>query len=93
MPYAKADDGVNLYYEEVGSGQTLIFVHEFAGDYRSWEYQMRYFARYFRCVTYSARGYLPSDVPEDPKHYSQERAVKDIISIMDHLGVDKAHIC
>jgi pimeloyl-ACP methyl ester carboxylesterase len=93
MPYAKTDDGINLYYEEVGSGQTLIFVHEFAGDWRSWEYQMRYFARYFRCVTYSARGYLPSDVPEDPKQYSQERAVKDIVAIMDHLGVEKAHIC
>jgi len=93
MPYAKTDDGVNLYYEEAGSGQTLIFVHEFAGDYRSWENQMRHFARYFRCVTYSARGYLPSDVPEDSKQYSQERAVKDIVAIMDHLQVEKAHIC
>jgi pimeloyl-ACP methyl ester carboxylesterase len=93
MPYAKTDDGVNLYYEEAGTGQTLIFVHEFAGDYRSWENQMRHFARYFRCVTYSARGYLPSDVPEDSKQYSQERAVKDILAIMDHLQVEKAHIC
>jgi pimeloyl-ACP methyl ester carboxylesterase len=68
-------------------------VHEFAGDYRSWENQMRHFARYFRCVTYSARGYLPSDVPEDTKMYSQERAVKDILAIMNHLQVEKAHIC
>ena len=42
----------------------VVFVHEFAGDYRTWEPQMRYFSRSHRCVTYSQRGYPPSDVPE-----------------------------
>ena len=51
MAFAKTDDGINLYYEEAGTGQPLIFVHEFAADYRSWEPQMRYFSRYFRCIT------------------------------------------
>ena len=36
MPYATADDGVKLYYEEVGSGTPIVFVHEFAADHRSW---------------------------------------------------------
>src|SRR4029079_19207505 len=43
MPHAKTEDGVRLYYEEAGSGTPLIFVHEFAGDHRSWEPQMRHF--------------------------------------------------
>ena len=43
MPYATTDDGVKLYYEEVGSGAPIVFVHEFAADHRSWEMQMRHF--------------------------------------------------
>src|SRR3546814_12370662 len=61
MPYATMDDGVKLYYESTGSGFPILFIHEFAGDYRSWEPQVRHFSRSYRCVTYSARGYPPSD--------------------------------
>jgi pimeloyl-ACP methyl ester carboxylesterase len=92
MPYATTNDGVELYYEEAGSGQAVIFVHEFAGDWRSWEPQMRFFSRYFRCITYSARGYLPSSVPEDPSSYSQARARDDVIAVLDHLKIDRAHV-
>lgn len=92
MPHAKADDGVNLYYEKTGSGEPIVFVHEFAGDYRSWEPQMRYFGRRYRCIAYNARGYPPSDVPEDSRMYSQDRAREDILVILDHCGFEKAHI-
>ena len=63
MPHATTDDGVRLYYEETGSGRPVIFVHEYAGDYRSWEPQMRHFGQRYRAITYNARGYPPSDVP------------------------------
>lgn len=92
MPFAKTDDGVNLYYEEVGSGTPIIFVHEFAADHRSWETQMRHFGQRYRCITYSARGYPPSDIPEKPSSYSQNRATDDIAAVMDHLKLDKAHV-
>ena len=78
MPHATTDDGVRLYYEETGSGTPVIFVHEFAGDYRSWEPQMRHFGQRYRAITYNARGYPPSDVPEDVAKYSQARAADDI---------------
>lgn len=92
MPYAMTDDGVNLYYEESGSGEVLVFVHEFAGDFRSWEPQVRFFSRRYRCVAYNARGYPPSDVPEDQSAYSQSRARDDVLAIIDHLDVEKAHV-
>ena len=60
------DDGVRLYYEETGSGTPIVFVHEFADDYRGYEGQLRYFGRRYRCVAYNARGYPPSDVPSRP---------------------------
>lgn len=92
MPHLTTDDGVRLYYEEAGSGAPVLFVHEFAGDYRSWEPQMRYFSRRYRCIAYNARGWPPSEVPEDPARYSQDRARDDVKAVLDALGIDKAHI-
>src|SRR5262245_5823224 len=92
MPTVSTDDGVELYYEEAGSGTPVIFVHEFSGDHRSWEPQLRHFARRYRCVAYNARGYPPSDVPENVESYSQERARDDIRSVLDALGIERAHI-
>ena len=92
MPHLTTDDGIKLYYEEVGSGIPIVFVHEFAGDLRSYEMQMRYFGQRYRCIAYNARGYPPSDVPNDGESYSQERARDDIRSVLDALKIDKAHI-
>jgi pimeloyl-ACP methyl ester carboxylesterase len=91
MRHLYTDDGVELYYEETGSGAPLIFVHEFGGDYRSFEPQVRYFSRAFRCITFNARGYPPSAVPFDVASYSQGRAVNDIRDVLDGLGIQKAH--
>jgi len=41
MPHLTTDDDVKLYYEEVGAGAPIVFVHEFAGDCSSWEHQLR----------------------------------------------------
>ena len=92
MPTIKAADGTTLYYEEVGAGTPIVFVHEFAGDYRTWEPQLRYFARQHRCVTYSQRGYPPSDVPADPVRYGQDIARDDVIAVMDALKIQQAHV-
>jgi pimeloyl-ACP methyl ester carboxylesterase len=92
MPAIATDDGVKLHYEEAGSGTPVVFVHEFAGDHRSWEPQMRFFARTFRCIAYSARGFPPSDVPEDGARYSQVHARDDVIAVLDHLKIERAHV-
>jgi pimeloyl-ACP methyl ester carboxylesterase len=93
MPHIKTSDGVSLYYEETGSGAPLIFLHEFGGHYLSWEPQVRYFSRRYRCITYAARGWLPSDVPDNVAMYSQARAADDCADLMKALGIDKAHLC
>ncbi|OGA94684.1 MAG: alpha/beta hydrolase [Betaproteobacteria bacterium RIFCSPLOWO2_12_FULL_66_14] len=92
MASTHASDGVKLYYEEAGAGTPIVFVHEFGGDHRSWEPQMRYFARRHRCVTFGARGYPPSEVPESAEAYSQRRAVEDIVAVMDAAGIERAHV-
>ena len=92
MPHLTTDDNIKLYYEEVGSGIPVVFVHEFAGDVRSYEMQMRYFGQRYRCIAFNARGYPPSEVPDNGALYSQERARDDIGAVLDALTIDKAHI-
>lgn len=92
MPHIISDDGIKLYYQEAGTGLPLIFVHEFAGDARSYEAQLRYFSRRYRCVAFNARGYPPSDVPDDPAKYSQARARDDIRAVTTSLGLDRPHV-
>ncbi|MGR7994512.1 alpha/beta fold hydrolase [Xanthobacter sp. ZOL 2024] len=88
----RTSDGIALHVEEAGAGTPIVFVHEFAGDHRSWEPQMRFFSRSHRCVSFAARGYLPSDVPTDPDAYGQDIARRDILAVMDGLGIEKAHV-
>lgn len=92
MPHAQAD-GARLYYEETGAGTPVLFIHEFAGDLRSWEPQVRAFSRRYRCIVYNARGYPPSDVPDDVESYGQKQAVDDAVAVLDHLNIERAHIC
>lgn len=92
MPRAMVG-GVGLYYEEVGAGTPLVFVHEFAGEAASWRPQVAFFGRRYRTVAYNARGYPPSDVPASVDAYHQQQAADDIKGVLDHLGIDRAHVC
>jgi len=91
MPYAKAN-GVNIYFEDVGQGIPILFLHEYAGDHRSWADQIRYFSRGYRCITMAARGYPPSDVPAQDADYGQDFSNRDAIAVLDHLNIDRAHV-
>jgi len=92
MPFALTDDGVRLYFEATGKGRPVIFVHEFAGDLRSHEPQLRHFGKRYQTIAFNARGYPPSDVPEHVSSYSQTRAADDILAVLDHIGERQAHI-
>jgi len=92
MPYATTPDNVRLYFEEVGEGTPILFVHEFASDHRGWEPQMREFGKRYRCIAYSARGYAPSDIPAGKDAYSYLHVMRDCVAMLDHLGIDKAHL-
>jgi pimeloyl-ACP methyl ester carboxylesterase len=87
-----APDGVSLHIEVTGDGPPVLFIHEFAGDHRSWEGQVRYLSPRYTCVSYAARGYLPSDVPSDPSAYSQDHALADALAVLDGIGAETAHL-
>ena len=85
-------DGVELHTESTGRGDAILFVHEYAGDHRSWEPQVRRFSRSHRCIAYAARGYSPSQVPADVCAYSQQHAVDDAVAVLNGLGVQEADV-
>ena len=92
MTMITAKDGAKLYVEETGEGTPILFIHEFGGNHESWEPQLRYFSRRHRCISYAARGYPPSDVPDSVDAYSQAIAADDAVAVLDALKVEKAHI-
>ena len=92
MPHIIGSDGVRLYDEEAGSGQALVFVHEFAGEYRSWE---------ARCATSPASTAAwpttPAAIrrrtcPRSPDDYSFEHQRSDVKAMLDGLGIERAHV-
>ena len=92
MPFASGSD-VRLYYEESGEGVPLVWCHEFAGSSESWEQQRRFFEDRYRVISYNARGYTPSDVPQDPDAYSQDLAVADLRLLLEELNIERAPRC
>ncbi|WP_213769804.1 alpha/beta hydrolase [Bradyrhizobium sp. dw_78] len=92
MAFATVSDGVKIFFESAGSGSAIVFVHEFGGNHWSWEPQMNFFARRHQCITFAARGFPPSDIPQDADQYSQARAADDIIDVMNAAGIERAHI-
>ena len=92
MPFIRTDDGIQLYYEETGSGDPILFMHEFGGHHLSWEPQLRHFSRRYRCITYAARGCPPSGIPDSVAAYSQERAADDAAAVLRGLRIEQAHL-
>ena len=86
MTMITTKDDVKLYVEEAGEGTPILFIHEFGGNHASWEPQLRFFSRRHRCITYAARGYPPSDVPDSMEAYSQALAADDAVAVLDALN-------
>ncbi|WP_171020132.1 alpha/beta hydrolase [Hydrogenophaga sp. 2FB] len=87
-----ARNGVRLHFDSQGAGVPLVFLHEFAGDARSWEPHVRTFSATMRCITFNARGYPPSSVPSDDSSYSVQAAVDDIGTILDATDTQRAFL-
>ncbi len=87
------NDGVRIHYEDTGgAGPAILFLHEYAGDHRSWAAQVAALKDRYRCLAVSGRGYPPSDSPDDPAAYSQQLMNADALAVLDAAGVNKAHV-
>ncbi|SYZ73815.1 putative AB hydrolase superfamily protein YisY [Candidatus Zixiibacteriota bacterium] len=83
-------NGVNIFYEDGGTGVPLIFLHGFSLDHRMWEKQIEYFSSKYRVITVDARGHGKSDAPESG--YAREDRAGDILNLAQYLKLPKFHL-
>ena len=86
--YVEVDSG-QLYYEELGKGEPLIFVHGHSFDHSEWRPQLQVFAKKYRVITYDVRGYGQSSMPSE---FSNIMHADDLATLMNALKIDKAHV-
>jgi pimeloyl-ACP methyl ester carboxylesterase len=89
MPKARVND-INIAYKVEGQGESLVMIMGFGGTRRGWIFQTRAFRKHFRVVTFDNRGVGGTDKPRGP--YSIRMMAEDTVGLMDHLGIEKAHI-
>jgi pimeloyl-ACP methyl ester carboxylesterase len=89
MPNAAIRD-IITYYEDTGSGEPLILVMGLGGDLQAWALQVPTLSKHFRVITYDNRGAGRTSAPDKP--YSIAGMADDLAGLMDHLGIEKAHI-
>jgi non-heme chloroperoxidase len=90
MPYFSASDGTKIYYEDLGEGFPLMFLHPWPTDHAMWMLQIPVFSERYRIITPDSRGLGRSAKPHIG--YSLERLSDDVDDLMNHLGIDKAFV-
>jgi pimeloyl-ACP methyl ester carboxylesterase len=85
--------GVKLRYTDRGAGEPIVLVHGFSNRLELWTTVgiVQDLARDHRVITFDLRGHGRSGKPHDPARYGREMAV-DIVRLLDHLGITRAHI-
>ena len=79
-----------LYWESLGSGVTIVFIHGSFGDRRFWDAQFEELSKRNRVLRYDVRGYGKSTLPQPDEIYTD---ADDLKALLDFLGIEKAHIC
>jgi pimeloyl-ACP methyl ester carboxylesterase len=91
MPYLNRD-GVNIYYEERGSGPAVLLSHGYSASARMWSGQMAALSNRYHVIAWDMRGHDRSDSPNDAALYSHESTVADMAAILDACGAKRAVI-
>jgi 3-oxoadipate enol-lactonase len=77
----------SLYYERVGAGAPIVFLHGLGGNHLSWWQQVPYFMRAFECITVDQRGF---GLSPDPDGEFNRAHASDLAALLDHLKIEKA---
>ncbi|MFC1848295.1 alpha/beta fold hydrolase [Chloroflexota bacterium] len=91
MPKAHVN-GININYKVNGEGEPLVLIMGFAGPGSAWFFQTRAFKKHYRVVTFDNRDALFGKTDSTGEAYTIKTMADDTIGLMDHLGIDRAHI-
>ncbi len=89
MPKVQAN-GITMNYDQQGTGEPLILIPYLAADYACYAFQVADYAKHFSCISIDLRGAGETDKPEGT--YSTELYADDVASLMQALGIQRAHI-
>jgi len=89
MPKLNVGD-INLYYETLGGGDPILFIHGLGSSSRDWELQIQPFSKNYQVVVYDVRGHGKSDKPAGP--YSIAQFAKDAIALITALDLAPVHV-
>lgn len=84
-------DGSTIYYESRGKGEPLVLVYGIACPMNHWHHQIDYFSKRYQVITFDLRGHQKSNPVNDMKQLTMDALAKDIICLLDHLKIKKAH--
>src|SRR6202162_6178207 len=89
MPDIKVDDGCSIHVEVEGPERApvLMLSNSLGTDLHMWDEQVGPLTQHFRLVRYDRRGHGKSDVPRGP--YSMARLGRDVVGVIDGLGIAK----
>jgi 3-oxoadipate enol-lactonase len=84
-------DGCRIHVEVEGpeGAPAVVLSNSLGTNLHMWDGQAKALAKHFRVVRYDQRGHGKSDAPPPP--YSLDRLGQDVLAILDHLGIKKAH--
>lgn len=78
--------GLNLYYQDLGTGRPVVFVHGWPLNSNMWQYQLAELPKYgLRCIAYDRRGFGLSDKPFDG--YDYDTLADDLKALLDALDL------
>jgi len=88
MPYAEVN-GQRIFYQDTGGdGPVVILAHGFLMDRSMFDPQIEALANDYRMITWDERGFGQTEFDSQPFTYWD--SAKDLLGLMDHLGVDRA---
>ncbi|MGC8834363.1 MAG: alpha/beta fold hydrolase [Armatimonadota bacterium] len=79
---------IRMGYDDFGSGNAVVFLHAFPLNRRMWEPQVSRLKERFRVVVPDLRGFGETESPPGP--YSMEMMARDVLGLLDHLGIASA---
>ena len=89
MPFADVN-GIKIKYHIMGDGENLIFISGWGMDHRVWMHQASYFRDRYRVIVFDNRGVGEST--DDGRRLSTYILAKDVVGLLDFIGVDKANV-
>jgi 3-oxoadipate enol-lactonase len=92
MPFADVPDGIRIYYEEYGAGVPVLLLMGTGADHTFWGPQIPAYSARYRTIVIDSRGTGQSSRPADPTTCTAAVMARDALGVLDHLGIERAHV-